>query len=202
MPREPRMKLEKPSERIKDIARGYVSDYPEAIMIFLDEQYEKEGSIVGVGYDCLSTHGPNGYCENCQKYEENTCCEKCKSECWRDNTAYYFPCECHKESPQAKEKESKCMKAHCKCMNIGNGCTNHHYNSPDCFGWLPKEPVSERNDDDAKKCPYRIPDCPIDYPDVSERNSLIDELVGEVDKLIGNLNFKDMVINVLKSKKK
>ena len=29
-----------PSERIKDIADGYVANYPEAIMIFLDEQAE------------------------------------------------------------------------------------------------------------------------------------------------------------------
>lgn len=30
----------KPSERIKDIADGYVANYPEAIMFFLDEQAE------------------------------------------------------------------------------------------------------------------------------------------------------------------
>ena len=30
----------KPSERIRDIADGYVQNYPEAIMIFLDEQAE------------------------------------------------------------------------------------------------------------------------------------------------------------------
>lgn len=147
------------------------------VILEFEKELASEESIVGVGYDCLSIHGPNGYCENCQKYEENKCCEKCKSECWRDNTAYYFPCECHKESPQAKEKESKCMKAHCKCMNIGNGCTNHHYNSPDCFGWLPKEPVSERN-------------------------ALIDELIEEVDRI--ELCRHDMVriFVLLESKKK
>lgn len=94
---------------------------------------------------------------------------------------------------QAKEKQrcdEKNCRFYCSKKLPGHDCYCH------------KEPVSERNDDDAKKCPYRIPDCPIDYPDVSERNALIDELVGEVDKLIGNLNFKDMVIQILKSKKK
>jgi hypothetical protein len=76
---------------------------------------------------------------------------------------------------------------------------------------LKEEPVSERNDDDAKKCPYRIPDCPIDYPKVSERNALIDELIDDVDKKCSCSNHvwgcareirKDDVIDLLKSKNK
>lgn len=46
----------KPSERIKDIADGYVENYPEAIMFFLDEQAE-----------LLETHTVKEEC-TCQRY--------------------------------------------------------------------------------------------------------------------------------------
>lgn len=51
-----------PSERIKDIADGYVANYPEAIMIFLDEQAE-----------LLDTHTEN----ETKAHKPNTCACPC-----------------------------------------------------------------------------------------------------------------------------
>lgn len=166
----------KPSERIRELFnekakkdnRDYkflhASNVEKAIIDFLDEQYEKEGSIVG---EKCFYNNPNKspiYCETHQ--------------CFRDEHP----------SPKAQEKECK----FCEmtdglpggyCLEHGSSADKHVFEeetttpkNPACgvTDQMLGEPVSERNDDDAKKCPYRIPDCPIDYPDVSERNSLID----------------------------
>ena len=51
----------KPSERIKDIADGYVANYPEAIMIFLDEQAEllETHTVKEEECDCNGMHEGN-----------------------------------------------------------------------------------------------------------------------------------------------
>lgn len=142
------MKLEKPSERIKDIARGYVSDYPEAIMIFLDEQYEKE--------ETPEKNPACGVTDQMLGNDKHEFEEECKNAECRARKAIML-----KELPGIEEVIS---------------ATN----------WSDNMLIKGKSIKES----------------VSERNALIDELVQEVDKLIGNLNFKDMVINVLKSKKK
>lgn len=98
----------KPSERIKDIAGGYVENYPEAIMFFLDEQAE-----------LLETH---------------TVKEECCGSCSMGSPCANYECPCHqtgrkmvllsKEEPTTTEK--KCCDESC------DDCRKDGFHSLDC----------------------------------------------------------------------
>lgn len=53
-----------------------------------------------------------------------------------------------------KADELTFKKAHCRCMNLGNQCTNHHY-ADSCFGEKPGETWEDRF---VKEFPYSAVD--------------------------------------------
>lgn len=222
MPREPRMK---PSEIIEDIYENfmYTSDKDVAplwgrvyaITRFLDEQHEREESseerLLGV-----DTGLPGGdITVKVYGFVKDGHVTITK---WTTDKHVFENEYCNEENCTAKddliphehvfEEETTTPKKMCPYKEI--------YGLNGCKCAEPKEPVSERNEEEKEECEHKTftlskstrngtrkicNNCGINYS-VSERNALIDELVGEVDKLIGNLNFKDMVIQILKSKKK
>ena len=107
----------KPSERIKDIADGYVENYPEAIMFFLDEQAEllethtikeedemvrcEHGLIAGDECDCGKDYHneepatpEKKCCDNCyliiHSYPSIDSCENINCQCHQEKLQTYF----------------------------------------------------------------------------------------------------------------
>ena len=107
----------KPSERIKDIADGYVENYPEAIMFFLDEQAEllethtvkeedemvrcEHGLIAGDECDCGKDYHneepatpKKKCCDNCyvilDSYPSIDSCENINCQCHQEKLQTYF----------------------------------------------------------------------------------------------------------------
>ena len=99
----------KPSERIKDIADGYVENYPEAIMFFLDEQAELlETETVKVEKCC--ENGDLLTAHNCLKEEPTTPENKCVGEgrhCFTHNQARIF-CAIDRVEDRIGRTEKKC----------------------------------------------------------------------------------------------
>ena len=125
----------KPSERIKDIADGYVENYPEAIMFFLDEQAEllethtvkeddemvrcEHGLIAGDECDCGKDY---------HNEEPATQKKKCCDNCYLIIDSYpsidscgNINCQCHQEKLQTYFYKVTCGRCE-KSIKLKHSC--------------------------------------------------------------------------------